>query len=291
MPTATIDPRTIRKSPIAGRWYPGAADELQKTVDDYLARAEHAATDDELIALVAPHAGYPYSGATAAHAYRQLAHRQFDTVVVLGPSHYDDFGAVAVSKKKFYATPLGTLELDQDFITKLSRQIVLTPVEQDREHSLEIQLPFLQRGLPPFKLVPLMLAFPFYLVGARALETCAQLARALAECARGQRVLLVASSDLSHMSDYRAVQKFDARTEQLLAAFDIAGLADYAWQTGECRACGDAPIVTTLLAAQQLGADRVRVFHRTTSADVTGEREHADYVVGYLAAGVYKSKK
>lgn len=290
MTTATIDPRTIRKSPIAGRWYPGAPDELQATVDEYLARAEYAATNDELCALIAPHAGYPYSGPTAAFAYRQLEGCSFETVVLLGPSHYDDFGAVAVSKKKFYATPLGALELDQACITKLSRQIVLTPVEQDREHSLEIQLPFLQRMLPPFKLVPLMLSFPFYIIGQRAMETCAQLAHALAEIAREQRVLLVASSDLSHLPDYRAVQKFDARTEELLAAFDIPGLANYAWQSGECRACGDAPIITTLLAAKELGADRVRVFQRTTSADVTGEREHADYVVGYLAAGAYKSR-
>ncbi|MBI5301853.1 MAG: AmmeMemoRadiSam system protein B [Chloroflexi bacterium] len=291
MTTGTIDPRTIRKSPIAGKWYPGKPDELQATVDDYLARAERISTDDELIALISPHAGYPYSGQTAAHAYRQLEQHQYDAVVLLGPSHYDDFGAVAVTTKKFYWTPLGEIELDQDFITKLSRQIALTPVERDREHSLEIQIPFLQRMLLNFKLVPLMLSMPFYIVGARALETCTLLANALAELARERRVLFVASSDLSHLPDYHAVKKFDARTEELIAAFDIPGLADYAWQTGECRACGDAPIITTLLAAKALGADRVRVLHRTNSGDVTGEREHADYVVGYLAAAAYKSKK
>ncbi len=291
MTTANLDSRTIRKSPIAGKWYPGNADELQATVDDYLARAERVATDDELIALISPHAGYPYSGQTAAHAYRQLEQTQFDTVVLLGPSHYDDFGAIGVSTKNYYATPLGKIELDQDWIAKLSRKIILTPVERDREHSLEIQLPFLQRTLPHFKLVPLMLSTPFYIVGTRAMETCAQLAHALAELAHEQRVLFVASSDLSHLPDYRAVQKFDARFADLLATFNIPGLANYAWQTGECRACGDAPIITTLLATKQLGADRVRLLHRTNSADVTGEREHADYVVGYLAAGVYKSKK
>ena len=290
MDGSTIDSRLIRKSPIAGRWYPGSADELQTTVDDYLARAEFFPTDDELIALISPHAGYPYSGATAAHAYRQLEHRAFDTVVLMGPSHYDDFGAVAISAKKFYATPLGTLELDQDFIARLAPTIALTPVERDREHSLEIQLPFLQRALGDFKLVPLMLSAPFYIVGARAGEPCEQLAAALAEIARDARVLFVASSDLSHLPDYNAVKKFDARFEELLADFNVPALANYMWQTGECRACGDAPIITTLLAARARGADRVRVLHRTNSADETGERARAEYVVGYLAAAVYKSK-
>jgi len=135
-----------------------------------------------------------------------------------------------------------------------------------------------------------MLSAPFYIVGARAGETCEQLAAALAKIARDARVLFVASSDLSHLPDYNAVKKFDARFEELLANFNVPALANYMWQTGECRACGDAPIITTLLAARARGADRVRVLHRTNSADETGERARAEYVVGYLAAAVYKSK-
>ncbi len=291
MNTQTIDPRTVRPSPIAGTWYPGALDELRETVDDLLAHAEYFPTDDELIALISPHAGYPYSGSTAAYAYRQLTNRTYDSVVVMGPSHYDDFGAYAVSAHRYYATPLGAIELDQEFIGALAAKLPLARVTQDREHSLEIQLPFLQRVLGDFKLVPLMLSLPFYIVGEDALAPCQQLADALAGLAKTRRVLFVASSDLSHLPDYQAVKKFDARTEELAAAYDIPGLVRYMWQGHECRACGDAPIITALLAAKTLGADRVRVLHRTNSGDVTGERERADYVVGYMAAGVYRSKR
>lgn len=289
MDAKAIDPRTVRQSPIAGSWYPGSPNALKKTVDDYLARAEYFATHDELIALISPHAGYPYSGPTAAYAYRQLHERQFDTVVLLGPSHRDDFGAVAISDKKYYWTPLGTIELDQEFIGALARKIAVRRVGQDSEHSLEIQLPFLQRALDDFKLVPIMMSLPLYIVGEGALRPCEQLAAALAELARAKRVLFVASSDLSHLHDYTAVKKFDARTEELIAAFDVDGLARYFGQEGECRACGDAPILTTLLAARALGANRARVLQRTNSGDVTGERERADYVVGYMAVAIYKS--
>jgi|YNPNPStandDraft_1061719.scaffolds.fasta_scaffold20389_2 AmmeMemoRadiSam system protein B len=288
MPSVTRD--EVRRSLIAGSWYPGSPDALQRTVDDYLARAEYVSTNDELIALIAPHAGYPYSGQTAAYAYRQLQGRTYDTVVLLGPSHRDNFGPIAISNKKYYWTPLGEVELDTEFISALARKIAVQRVGQDHEHSLEIQLPFLQRALGKFKLVPIMLGLPFYIVGEGARPTCESLAAALADLARGQRVLFVASSDLSHLDDYAAVKKFDARTEELIAAFDVEGLIRYFWQDGECRACGDAPIITVLLAARALGANRVRVLQRTNSGDVTGEREHADYVVGYMAVGVYKQK-
>lgn len=289
MPTRLRD--DVRQSLIAGSWYPGSPDVLRRTVDDYLARAEFFPTNDELIALISPHAGYPYSGQTAAYAYRQLQGRTYDTVVLLGPSHRDDFGALAISDNKYYWTPLGEVELDADFIGALAQKIAVQRVGQDHEHSLEIQLPFLQRALGAFKLVPLMLGLPFYIFGESTRLVCEQLSAALAELARGKRVLFIASSDLSHLDDYAAVKKFDARTEELIAAFDVEGLTRYFWQDGECRACGDAPIVTALLAARALGANRARVLQRTNSGDVTGERDRADYVVGYMAVGVYKSQK
>jgi AmmeMemoRadiSam system protein B len=282
--------KDVRPSLIAGAWYPDAPRELQETVDDFLKHAGFFPTDDALIALISPHAGYPYSGQTAAYAYRQLSDKQFDVVVLLGPSHYDDFGAFGISTKKYYWTPLGEIELDQDFIATLASQVPLTRFERDREHSLEIQLPFLQRALGNFKLVPIMMSLPFYVIGAEAMPACEQLATALAELARGQRVLFVASSDLSHLPNYDAVKKYDARLAELIEAFDIPALARYMWQDRECRACGDAPIITALLAAKTLGADRVRVLYRTNSGDVTGERERANYVVGYMAVGVYRSK-
>lgn len=289
MPTRVRE--EVRQSLLAGSWYPGSPEVLARTVDEYLARAEYVPTPDELLALMAPHAGYPYSGPTAAYAYRQLQGRAYDTVVLLGPSHRDHFGPIAISNKKYYGTPLGEVELDAEFIHALARKVSVQRVGQDHEHSLEIQLPFLQRTLGTFKLVPIMLGLPFYIVGEHARSTCEQLAHALVDLAYDKRVLLIASSDLSHLDNYAAVKKFDARTEELIAAFDVEGLIRYFWQDGECRACGDAPIITALLAARARGANRVRVLHRTNSGDVTGEREHADYVVGYMAVGVYKSNE
>jgi len=290
MKTQTVDPRDLRPSAIAGTWYPGDARELAHTVDDFLARAEpRRDTNAQLIALISPHAGYAYSGQTAGYAYAQLRDQKFDTVVLMGPSHYEDFGAFAISAQKFYATPLGNVELDQEFISRLAQTIPLTRIQRDREHSLEIQLPFLQRVLGAFKLVPIMLSRPFYIVGPEARAYSDQLAQAIADIAHEKKILIVASSDLSHLEDYNAVKKFDARFAELIEKFDVDGLADYMCRTGECRACGDAAIITTLLTAQKLGANRVQILHQTNSGDVTRERERANYVVGYLAAGIYKN--
>jgi MEMO1 family protein len=280
----------VRPSTIAGQWYPGSPNELQETVDEYLAQADYVQTDAELIGLISPHAGFAYSGQTAAHAYRQLENLKFDTVVLLGPSHHGDSNAITVTSKHYYWTPLGTVELDQEFIHALEQKVQVQSVEQDSEHSLEIQLPFLQRTLGNFKLVPLMLSLPFYIVGASAWTVCEQLASALAEIGRDKHVLFVASSDLSHLPNYSAVQKNDARTEALLAAFDIPGLFDYMWRGGECRACGDAPIITMLSASKALGADQTRILHRTNSGDVTGDKTPGKYTVGYMAAAIYKTK-
>lgn len=291
METQRIDQGSVRPSPIAGTWYPGSPDVLRKTVDDLLAHAEYFPTDDELIMLISPHAGYPYSGQTAAYAYRQLENRRCDLVILLGPSHHaETFDPFVVTAKKYYSTPLALAPVATDFVEALAHKVPLVQVERDQEHSLEIQLPFLQRMLKDFRLVPLMLTIPFYIVGAHALEPCERLAGALVDLVRGQDspVLFVASSDLSHLPDYAAVNSFDARTAELVEAFDIPGLAQYMWRDLECRACGDAPIITGLLAAKKLGATRAQVLYRTNSGDVTGVRTRGQYTVGYMAAGVYK---
>jgi AmmeMemoRadiSam system protein B len=278
----------VRPSPIAGSWYPGSPRELERTVDDFLARVDVPPAPAELLALIAPHAGYAFSGQTAAYAYKQLQHRAFDLVVLLGPDHSGQHGTLAISAAKFYATPLGEVELDAEFISALARRVRVERITHDREHSLEIQLPFLQRTLKPFKIVPIMLGRPFYIAGADAYTTCQELSLALAELAKTRRLLIVASSDLAHLEDYDAVKYYDARFAELLEAFDIAKLVEYMWEDYECRACGDAGIVTALLTAKQLGADHVRVLYRTNSGDVTGNRAAGQYTVGYLAAGVYR---
>lgn len=244
--------------------------------------------DGKLIALIAPHAGISFSGQTAAYSYKQIEGAAYTRVFVIGPSHFQDYGPQAVNSSAFYQTPLGTVPVDLAIVDELDRQVGLTRVARDREHSLEMQLPFLQRQLATFTLVPLMMSHPFYIFGLPVRNECETLSRALASLL-DDRSLLIASSDLSHLHDYTAVTYFDQKFEDYLAAYDIGGLIDYMIGEGEPRACGDMAIITVLMTAQLRGANRVHVLYRTNSGDVTGIKEPGQYTVGYLAAAVYRA--
>jgi AmmeMemoRadiSam system protein B len=280
------EPQTIRHSVIAGTWYPGSAQELRQTVDRYLAQVNQPLIDGSLLGLITPHAGYAYSGQTAAHAYHQLQGRQRDTVVILGPSHREWVGDVAVSGEDAYQTPLGQVPLDREFIADLQQEIALHQVRRDREHSLEIQLPFLQRQLGEFRLVPVML-------GASEPAVAQRLAQALSTVIRHRakdtgKVLLVASSDLHHIENYQEVVRRDAPVVGAVDAYDLERLTPLLMAPG-CTVCGRMPILTVLHAAQDLGADAVQVLDHTNSGDVTGQRGPGQYTVGYMAAAIYKA--
>jgi AmmeMemoRadiSam system protein B len=281
------EPQSIRHSVIAGSWYPGTQSGLTRTVDDYLARvAAEPLVPGQLIGLVCPHAGYAYSGPTAAYAYHQLQGRAVDTVVLMGPSHRAWVGDHAVSVEDAYETPLGLVPLDADFIAALANRVTLTRVRGDAEHSLEIQLPFLQRQLAAFRLVPIMMS-------ADDPAVARQLAGALVETIRGQpehlgRTLLVASSDLHHIENYDQVVRRDQRVVDAVAAYDLEALTGVLMDRSS-TVCGRMPILTVLHAAQALGADQARVLHHTTSGDITGDRTPGQYTVGYMAAALYES--
>ena len=170
---------TIRRSVIAGTWYPGTKQSLVRAVDGYLAQAGRAPgtgepVPGELLALISPHAGYAYSGQTSAHAYHQLQGREVKTVVLLGPSHRAWVGDYATNDVDAYETPLGLVPLDRGFISALDERVSLPRLRRDEEHSLEIQLPFLQRQLGDFQLVPI-------LMNAEDSAATQRLAKALAE--------------------------------------------------------------------------------------------------------------
>ena len=147
-----------RQSVVAGSWYPGSEKALAQTVDRYLANVDQPLVGGDLLGLISPHAGYVYSGQTAAFAYHQLQGQQVDVVVLLGPSHRAWVGDWATSAEDAYQTPLGVVPLEQAFISELVRQVSMRRVQRDAEHSLEIQLPFLQRQLGDFSLVPIMMS-------------------------------------------------------------------------------------------------------------------------------------
>ena len=281
---------SIRVPICAGRWYPSDAAQLRFLLDDFFSNVPAASSGGELVALIAPHAGYQYSGQTAAYAYQQIANAEYKRVVVLGPSHFQDFGAQAVNRADFFETPLGSVAVDAKLVNELGAQVPINFVPLDKEHSLELQVPFLQRQLKNFSLLPVMMSHPFYHFGLRVRNECETLSHALAPLL-DQDTLLVASSDLSHLHSYDAVTYFDQGFENLIVEYNIGALIDYMINEGEPRACGDMAIVTTLMTSQLRGANKIRVFYRTNSGEVTGIKEEGQYTVGYMAAGIYKTKE
>ncbi len=273
----------IRHSPIAGQWYPGTPDTLAAEVVRLFDAVPDEDVPGDLVGLIAPHAGYQYSGLTAAHAYHLLLNRSFRRVVLLGPSHYAYLGDFAAPHEDAFETPLGPVPVDQDFITDLARLVPLKRTRDDTEHSLEIQLPFLQWALDEFRLVPIM-------VSADDVASCQRLADALAELLAGDpNTLLVASSDQHHLHDFREVERRDARVRQALITFDIAYIADVLMRPGT-TVCGRMPILTLLMAAQGLGANGLQILAHTHSSEVTGQRVPGTYTVGYLAAAIYRQE-
>ena len=274
----------VHESVIAGTWYPGSKTELQKTVEDFLAQVPATDVKGRLIALISPHAGYTYSGQVAAHAYKQLEKQKFKTVVVIAPSHYARFEGVSIHDRGGHMTPLGAAPLDEELASALKERnarIRFVPEAFMREHAMEIQLPFLQVAMPGLMVVPLVM-------GNQDLDECRRLADTVAACIedrRDKRVLVVASSDLSHFHPDEEARALDRLVLERVGALDPEGLAGLLAE-GKCEACGGGPIVTAMLIARKLGADKGRVLHYANSSDVTGDRSK---VVGYMAAALFAS--
>lgn len=237
----------------------------------------------QLVALISPHAGYQYSGLVAAHAYKLLEGRSFDTVVIVAPSHHAAFEGVSVYDQSGYETPLGVVPLDTVFIGALKEEyskVRYLPEAHAQEHSLEIQLPFLQTCLSDFKLVPLVM-------GDQSYAACKRLARAISNCAEDRSVLLVASSDLSHYYSREEARVLDDQVARRVADFDPKGLSRDL-SKGKCEACGGGPMVTVMLAAEKLGAYRAQVLKTGDSGDAAGDTSR---VVGYMAAAFWTEKE
>lgn len=261
-----------------GQWYPGNADKLRRTIGDFLDRVPERKVPGEVVGLISPHAGYSYSGQVAAHAYKQLEGANFDLVVVVSPLHRIYASGLAITDSRYYETPLGLVGIDVSAVKALEDRISISRVRTDDEHSLEIQLPFLQVVLGDFELLPLMM-------GTQMPEAAQELADALVSIAEGKRVLLLASSDLYHGQSYEDAVTVNRRVEQRLNGYDVLGLAEDL-TGGSAQACGGGPILAIMLAAQAMGAESAEVLSLTTSADVTGNRW--GYIVGYMAACLYR---
>jgi len=261
----TMEYGKVRPAAVAGRFYPRDPTELRNLVNMLLAQVPPA-TGPGPKALIAPHAGYLYSGPIAASAYAQLlpARDQIQRVVLLGPSHYVAVKGLATSSAEAFATPLGLVPVDLAAV----RQVRLLPHVRELdgahtdEHSIEVQLPFLQTVLGEFALVPLA-------VGDTTPEEVSQVLDTLWG---GPETRFVISSDLSHYHDCQTAQRLDKATAKAIEALQPEGV-------GEERACGRIPIRGLLQAARRHGL-RARTVDLRSSGDTAGPR---DKVVGYGA--------
>jgi AmmeMemoRadiSam system protein B len=265
----------LRRAAVAGSWYPAQPDALAREVDRYLASAGQPPAGTPL-AIIAPHAGLMYSGPIAAYAYRLLHGRDIEVAVLVGPSHYVGFEGAAICEHGAFDTPFGPMPISTACaaaVTKASRAIGPHPTAHVREHSLEMQLPFLKRVLPGVEIVPIVM-------GYQRRETAYVVGDAIAKAVEGRRAVLIASTDLSHYQNAPTAERLDRKVIQHVNQFDPDGLMSLL-ETNPEHACGGGPTVSVMRAARALGASDTRVLKYGNSGDVSGDR---DAVVGYLAA-------
>lgn len=274
----------LRPSPIAGTWYEGRPEALKREIDSYLDNAKLPKLPGEVVAVIAPHAGHRYSGAVAGYAFATLRGRTPELVAVISPMHHPYPQPLITSSHDAYSTPLGTIPIDKSGIEELDAALQvdlglgLSAIPRDPEHSLEIELPFLQRALASdFKLLPVM-------VRAQDPRISQGLGKALASVLRDKNYALVASTDLSHFYDQETANKLDREMLRQIEAFSPEGVFE-AEHTGKGFACGHAAVAAVLWASKELGADKVKLLHYATSGDVSGDYSG---VVGYGAAAVLK---
>ena len=270
----------VRPSPIAGTWYEGNSETLARTVDEYLESAQPPEILGEVMGVIAPHAGLMYSGAIAGFAFAMVRGMRPDRVAVISPFHNVSNHPLLTTAHDAYGTPLGAVEVDKTLLTELSAQldIPITPVFADKEHSLEIELPFLQRALTgEFKLLPIM-------IRAQEADVARKLGHALGKILNGKNALLVASTDLSHSYDQTTANLLDAEMLRRFESFEPESIFE-AERAGRAFACGHAAVAAVLWAARELGAYKVQILRHATSGDVTGDFTS---VVGYGAGVVLK---
>jgi AmmeMemoRadiSam system protein B len=271
-------PIDLRPSPIAGKWYPGKRDELANMIDRFVEAAQIEKIEGAISGLVVPHAGYIYSGRIAAAAFKLVQGQAFNKVVVISPMHSYYSDPILTSAHEAYWTPLGNVPVDRNALNELGKHLPLRAVRDDPEHALEIELPFLQHLLSgSFELIPLMLADQSY-------EIATAIGHALATILKNEsRILLVASSDLSHFYTDDQARRLDQIMLDRVAACDPEGVIRVESE-GRAFACGRGAVAAVLVACKVLGASDAKIAAYATSAEVNGDTSR---VVGYGAAAIF----
>jgi len=272
----------VRQALGSGRWFPGQAAKLKEMVETFIDKAEPSGIKGRLVAAIAPHAGYVYSGRVAGHTFRALkdnaaAGQEPDTVVVLGFSHRMGFRGVALMDGDAMATPLGSTDLDGEaaaFLVRHGSRIRMNYAPHAGEHSAENEIPFVQAALPDSKLV-------VGIIGDHDPATITDLVGALAKLAKEKKIIVVASTDLLHDADYDLVTKTDKVTLKKVGAMDHAGILK-SWAYTNQVMCGVAPVIAAMRFAETQGSKEGTVlFYRNSGDDYPESR--GSWVVGYGA--------
>ncbi|NLP12003.1 AmmeMemoRadiSam system protein B [bacterium] len=274
----------IRQPVVAGQFYPDRPEELRRQVRALMEQAERVDDGAAVMGLIVPHAGYIYSGAMAARGYRQVQGEDYQVVLVLSPSHRDTFTGATIYPGEAYQSPLGPVAIDRNLAAQIVRQcpgIQFSQLGHREEHSLEVQLPFIQVALPEVPIVPIM-------VGSYDWPMLQKMADGLAAVLKSRRALLIASSDLYHGYSYEACEKANTATIQAIQAMKPQTLCE-GFLSDRYQACGGGPISLMTTVLVKLGATKAVLLGRTNSNDVTGQR--GGYVVGYAAMAVKGGKR
>ncbi len=275
----------IREPAVSGTFYPGNADVLKADIEGYLKKVPDQPLPGPVYGVVAPHAGYMYSGQAAAYGYKTLVGARYDTVIIVAPSHRSFFVGAAVQARGAYRTPLGAVSVDRELAARLvDRQGEIH--EEVRvhagEHAVEVQIPFLQCVLGEFQIVPLILGT------SQDPESSERVAEVICDCIKddNKKYLVVGSTDLSHYYPYELAVELDKAAVDLMEKFDIDGLGRELVR-GKYEACGAGAIITTMKVCRSMGATHSKVLNYVNSGDVTGDMGS---VVGYASCVLYGGK-
>jgi len=265
---------------VAGSFYPADQKELQEAVESLLSTAKKNQNKGRLVALIAPHAGYRYSGQVAAYGYKQIVDRNIERVILIGQSHHSSFRGASVYTEGYFRTPLGKVKINEKIAKRLideKAEVRFSPEVFEKEHSLEVQLPFLQTALKNFTIIPV-------LIGSPTKQTFDHLITELTEMV-DDKTLIIASTDLSHYHDYHTAITMDSRIISAAERISVLNTGELL-QGGESEMCGAVPVVITMEVAKRIGANLGILFNYANSGDVTGQKEK---VVGYASIGFFRS--
>jgi len=274
---------SVKQPEFDGQFYPAGKEELSEMLDKIIEKTAVDPLPGEILVLISPHAGYGYSGQTAAYGYKLIKNKPYRTVVILGTSHHRPFNGAAIYPNGSFETSLGLLKIDEEFSAKLinsGQDIFIDESAFNTEHSIEVQLPFLQKVLGDFKIVPLV-------IGDCSLATCKKISALIKEVINGRKdVLLVVSSDLYHGYDLKEAEQVDLHTLELIKKFDYEELY-YSLRDAKAQACGGFATVIALNIAKETGYNKAEVLNHTNSAVVTGETSSGKWTVGYASIVLY----